>query len=483
MNKENHLKTPLYTALCQYAEENIIHFDVPGHKKRYELGGIYNSDLMKYDANSTKQLDILSNPTGVIAEAEELIADAYHADYAFMLVNGSTFGVIAMIMTACSPRDKIIMPRNVHKSAINGVILSGAIPIFIDAEVDYEYGIANGVTYESVKKAVNEHPDAKALFIINPTYFGAASDLKAIISLCKRKNIAVLADEAHGAHLPFYEEFPDSAIGMGADMSTVSIHKTGGSLTQTSVLLMNERQFKSHQVKTIVNLMQTTSPSYLLMASIDLARNKMVTEGEKIFSKLYTALEEAKNRINKIPGMSCLTRDNINGRGIHDYDETKIVIKVNELGFSGFEVYDLLKNDYNIQTELAETYCVLAVIGIGDTDETIFKLVEALEDISKRFYGKKEPFHVKMTDFFEKPKSVISPREAHYTPKKIVPINEADGDICGEALMIYPPGIPLIIPGERINQKIIEHYWFYVEQNCIVMNDQDEAGYIKILGE
>lgn len=483
MNREKHLKTPLYDALCSYAKQEIIHFDVPGHKKRLPLGGIYSSELMKHDANSTKELDMLSNPTGVIAEAEELIADAYNADYAFMLVNGSTFGVIAMIMAACGPRDKIIMPRNVHKSAINGVILSGATPIFIDPEIDYEYGIANGITYESVKKAIKEHPEAKALFIINPTYFGAVSDLKAIIALCKRKHIAVLADEAHGAHLPFYSEFPDSAIEMGADLSTVSIHKTCGALTQTSVLLLNERYFKYHQIKTVINLMQTTSASYILMSSLDLARKRLVFEGEKIFSELYTILEDAKNKINKIPGLSCLTRDNINGRGIHDYDETKIVIKVNDLGFSGFEIYDLLKKEYGIQTELAETYCILAVVGIGDNKETIDRLVSALEDISRKFYGKRKRFSVKMTDFFEKPKTVISPREAYYAPKKVVPIDESEGEICGEPLMIYPPGIPLIIPGERINKKIIEHYWFYVDQNCVVMNDQEEIGQIKILGE
>lgn len=483
MSRSKHNKTPLYTALCGYSKEKTTHFDVPGHKKNKGLGGIYSNELMAFDANSTKELDMLSNPSGVIAEAEALLADAFNVDYAFMLVNGSTFGVLTMIMSTVGPKEKIIMPRNIHKSAINGVILSGAIPIFIDPEIDFEYGIANAITFNSVKKAIKEHPDVKALFLINPTYFGAVPDLKAIISLCRRKNITVLADEAHGAHFPFYDELPSSACQFGADMTTISLHKTGGSLTQTSVLLLNEYSYKRHQIRSVINLMQTTSASYLLMASIDLARKELVLNGEKIYGELFPVIEEAKQKINNIKGLSCITRDNINGDGIHDYDETKIVIKVNELGLSGFEVYDILKERFHIQMELAETYCVLAIVGIGDTKENIVKLVDALAQLSEENFGKKKPFTVQMKDFFEKPKTVISPREAFYAPKHIVSIDDAVGEICGESLMIYPPGIPLIIPGERVTEKIVEHYWFYVKQNCVVLNDEDDVGHIKILGQ
>lgn len=483
MSKSKHNKTPLYTALEKYALENLTHFDVPGHKKIKSLGGIFSVDLLAFDANSTKELDMLSNPSGIIAEAEELMAEAYGADYAFMLVNGSTFGVQAMIMASVGPKEKIIMPRNVHKSAINGVILSGAIPIFIEPEIDYEYGIANGIDYETVKRTIKENPDVKALLVVNPTYFGAVSDLKSIISLCHRKNITVLVDEAHGAHFPFGSFLPYSSSYYGADLCTVSMHKTGGSLTQSSVLLLNEYHYKRHEIRAVINLMQTTSASYLLMASMDLARRELVLNGERIYDELYEIIMEAKAQINKIDGLSCITSDKIDGKGIFDYDETKIVVKVNELGFSGFEAYDILKNEYNVQMELAETYCVLAVVGIGDNRETIFSLVQALEDLSKKYYKKKPPFTVEMTEFFERPKTVITPRDAFFTPQRLVKIEDAVGEICGESIMIYPPGIPLIIPGERISKNIVKHYWFYVNQNCVMLNDEEDVGFITILGE
>ncbi len=483
---ELHNKTPIYTALDNYSKENIIHFDVPGHKKNKNtpLASAFGERIVSLDANSTKALDMLSNPSGIIRQAEELMADAYGADYAFLLVNGSTFGIISMIMAACDPKDKIIMPRNVHKSAINGIILSGAVPVFIQPEIDTQYGITNGITYESVKNTIRKNPDAKAIFIINPTYFGTVSDLRAIIKLCHRHGIAVLVDEAHGSHFPFHPDFPDGAMALGADMSTVSIHKTGGSLTQSSVLLLNENIIKYERVRTIINLMQTTSASYILLASLDIARKNLVLNGREIFDKLLTLCEKAKAEINKMPGLRAITRDNyVNGREIYDYDETKIVVKVNNLGLTGFEVYDIFKDEYNIQLELAETYSVLAVTGPGDDEESINNLVNAFRDLSNKYYKKKQPFRIPIMEYFIKPKTVILPREAFYSKKRSVYIDEAVGEISGESVMIYPPGIPLVIPGERITDKIIELYKFYIKHRCVIMNDDGNPYFIKVLGE
>lgn len=478
-------KTPLFDALKKYSKSDMTHFDVPGHKKHNnpELSSSFGEKILNMDTNSTRDLDLLGNSAGVILEAENLLASAYDADHAFFLVNGTTSGVQYMILTACSPKDKIIMPRNVHKSAINGVILSGAIPIFIQPEIDDEFGIAHSLTFESVKNTISDHPDAKALMLINPTYFGSTSDLRSIIKYCHRHSIAVLVDEAHGAHFPFHPDFPYSASTLGADMSTVSLHKTGGSLTQSSALLLNEGIFEKHQVRTVINLMQTTSPSYLLMSSLDVARQKLMTQGKAIFSNLLVLVREAKQRISKIPGMLVLSYENVNGAGLYDYDETKIVVKVSGLGLTGFEVYNILKNEYKIQIELAEMHVILAITSIGDDKNTIQKLVDALEDISSRFFGKNDGINIKMLNFNEKPKLVISPREAFYSNKKLIPLQQAEGEISGESVMIYPPGIPLIIPGERITSKIIEHYQFYLKHNCVIAHDEDEHGYIKVLGD
>ena len=488
MNLEKQKLTPIFTALSKYREENIIHFDVPGHKKNKDtfIAKAMGEDIISFDANSTKELDMLSHPVGVILEAEELLAEAYGADNAFMLVNGSTFGVQTMILSACSPKDKIIIPRNVHKSVINAIILSGATPIFIQPEIDYNYGIANGVKVENVKETIKAHPDAKAMFIINPTYFGVASDLRKIIKICHRHNIAVLVDEAHGAHLPFHPYLPDCAMKLGADMSTASLHKTAGSLTQSSALFHNEGLIDINKIRRTINLMQTTSASYLLLASMDIARSNLALKGKKIFADLLKKCAEAKVRLSKVDGISVISEDYIDENdehGIYDFDDTKFVIKVNELGLSGFQVYKILKEEYNIQLELAESYVVLAVVGIGDTNETIDALVSAFEDLSKRFYGKQPPFKIEISHFFEKPKTIILPRDAYFSPKSTMRIDDALGQICGESIMIYPPGIPLIIPGELITEKIISSYNYYMAQNCVVMNDDEEPGIIKVLGE
>ena len=476
---------PLLDALERYAAADITHFDVPGHKKRAspELTAAYGEKMLKMDANSTPELDMLGNPTGVIAEAERLLADAYGADEAFMLVNGSTSGVQYMVLTACRPQDLIIMPRNAHKSAINALILSGARPIFVEPEVDPVYGIAHGVKAESVHKAIHDHPDAKAVFLISPTYFGAVPDLANIVRIAHRHRMPVLVDESHGAHFPFHPDLPVSAMEAGADMSTVSLHKTGGSLTQSSALLLREGFFRRRDVRAVVNLFQTTSTSYLLLSSIDLARRKLATKGREIFGGLLAELVRTKREIAKIPGLSVLTRADAGGPGLFDYDETKIVVRVNELGLTGFEVYDLLRSDYHIQAELAETFVVLFIASLGDDGGTLDRLTEGLRDISRRFYGKRDPFHLPVKNLFESPRAVISPRDAFYGSKKLVPLSRAAGEICADSIMIYPPGIPLAIPGERLTPTIIEHYKFYKSQNCIVINDEENPDYIKVLGE
>lgn len=487
MDMERQKKTPIYSALLEYRNSNIVHFDVPGHKKNKNcfLAQCMGEEIVSFDANSTKALDMLSHPVGIIAEAEELLADAYGADNAFMLVNGSTFGVQAMILSVCSPKDKIIIPRNIHKSVINAIILSGATPVFMQPEIDYNYGIANGVKVETVKKTIKMHPDAKAIFIINPTYFGVASDLRKIIKICHRNNIAVIVDEAHGAHLPFHPYLPDCAMKLGADLSTASLHKTAGSLTQSSALFHNEGIIEYDKVRTTINLMQTTSASYLLLASMDLARSNLALKGKKIFSALLKKCAEAKARLSLVKGVSVITQDYIDENdehGIYDFDDTKFIIKVNELGLSGFEVYEIMKNEYNIQLELAESYVVLAVVGIGDTPESIDKLVLAFEDLSKRFYGKSEPFTIEIADFFEKPKTIVLPRDAYFSPSSTVSIDDAVGQVCAESIMIYPPGIPLIVPGELITKKIVSIYKYYMRQDCCFMSEDENLGFIKVLG-
>jgi arginine decarboxylase len=265
-------KTPLFNAIKKYIDDNVIPFHVPGHKKGRgipELKEYIGELALKMDVNGMEDLDYINNPTGVIYEAENLMADAYKAKNSFFLVNGSTSGVQAMILSTCDPGNKIILPRNAHKSTIGGIILSGAVPVYVQPEINHSLGIAMGVAVNSIKTAIKQQPHAKAVIIINPTYYGTAPDIKSIVNIAHAHDMAVLVDEAHGAHMPFHNDFPISSMEAGGDMSSVSIHKTAGSLTQSSALLLKSNIVTSEKVKQVLNLTYTSSASYLLMCKFD----------------------------------------------------------------------------------------------------------------------------------------------------------------------------------------------------------------------
>ncbi|MDN5304584.1 MAG: arginine decarboxylase [Fusobacteriaceae bacterium] len=478
----NHNVTPLFDALKQFKKDNVIPFDVPGHKAGKglpEFTDYFGKRIMEVDVNSMKQLDNLANPTSVIKEAEELMADAYNADHAFFLINGTTSGVQAMIMSSCNPGDKIILPRNAHKSAVNALILCSAVPIYVQADIRNDLGIVMGVSHKEVEKAIKENPDAKAVFLLNPNYYGAVSELKEIIKIAHEHNMAVLVDEAHGAHLNFHPDFPANATTLGADMAATSLHKTGGSLTQSSVLLLNEGRISKNKVKKILNLTQSTSASYLLMSSLDVARKNLVLNGKERFDKILKHVRYIRNELNKIDGIYAFGKEIIDSNGIADFDESKLGINVAKLGLSGFEVYDILRDDYSIQMELADAYNVLAIISIGDTEENLNKLLEAFKDISKRFKGTK---HIIEHPVLENPEVVLSPREAFYADKENIELDNCVNRISGESIMVYPPGIPIITPGERITQNMINYIKFLKTQDTVFNGAEDpDINYIKVV--
>lgn len=481
----NHNRTPLLSGVSDYANQKITCFDVPGHKQGHyleELSELWGNKILQMDINSSKKVDNLSNPSGIIKESEMLLADAFGADHAFMLVNGSTSGVQYMIMSAINSGDKILLPRNVHKSAINALILIGAKPVFIEPEVDLDYGIAHGISISAIKHALDLHNDVKAILVIHPTYFGATSDLEAIIKVCHSRSIPVLVDQAHGAHFGFHPDLPPSATTLGADLVTISMHKTGGSLTQSSVLFHNEGLICKNKVRSTINLFQTTSASYLLMCSIDLARKKLVLEGHHRLDRLRTLTLAAKHRINTLPGLHCIIQSNYSERpGVHNFDDLKIVINVDGLGVSGFYMYDLLASDYNIQVELAEPHVILAIVSFGDDEASIHTLVTALCDISNKLYTPTTTAPPSTYISLKNPKMLLTPRDAYYHPKRLIHIEEAEGFISGESIMIYPPGIPIIIPGEQITLAIIKHYLYLQSQGILILKDDEDPYQIQIL--
>ncbi len=478
-------RAPLLEALKRYVADAVVPFHVPGHKQGKAagpLGAYLGSRVFAMDVNGMEDLDNICNPIGVIKEAEALLAELYGADDSFFLVNGTSQGVHSMIMNACRPGEEIILPRNAHKSTIGAIILSGAIPVYVQPEIDYTYGIAMGVSVEGIQRAMQKHPYAAAVFIIHPTYYGAISDLKEICRIAHAQDMLVLADEAHGAHLPFHHQLPMSAMSLGADMSAVSLHKTGGSMTQSSALLIRMGpKVQSNHVKSVINLTQTTSASYVLMASLDNARRQLALYGRELVGGALHLARYARDKINEIDGLSAFGKELVGSSGVFDYDETKLSIHVRMLGLSGYVMESILRKEYNIQIELSDLYNIMAMITIGDRKEDLDKLIEALRDIAHKRGVTKEPAAV-LVPF--KPKMVVSPRDAYYSMKKPVRLEDAVGEISGEMIMAYPPGIPAVCPGERITQEVVEYVKALKREHSQLQGTEDPyVDYIRVLGE
>ena len=484
MNLKRQEHTPLLDAIKKYVESEPVPFDVPGHKMgslKTELSDYAGEMLYRLDINAPIGLDNLYHPNGVIKEAEDLFAEAFGADEAIFSVNGTTGGIMTMIVGIIDAKDKIILPRNVHKSIINSLILSGAYPIFVMPDTDPETGIANGVKIDNYIKAMDENPDAKAVFVINPTYFGVTSNIKKLAKEAHERNMIVIADEAHGSHLYFHEDLPLGAMAAGADISSVSLHKTFGSLTQSSAILINKERINVSRIKKVYAMLLSTSPNHILLASIDVARKRMALDGHKLLSNTLDLARKTRERINKIRGFHCLDKSYLDGNGRFDIDETKLVINTSEVGLSGFEIFKLMREVENVQMELGEISELLAIFTIGTTQKDADRLVEGLQKISDKYYDITD---IKTIPHFSYsfPELIVRPREAFHAPSKVISLDDAVGEISAESIMIYPPGIPLAIPGEIITQNAIDLLHFYEKEGGVVLSDSPD-GYIKVLDQ
>lgn len=475
MDEQN--KTPYLDALKSYIKEGISPFDVPGHHMgnvKNDFKALVGNRVYQCDVNAPRGLDNLNHPNGVIKDAQNLMAQAYNADEAYFLINGTTSGILASILSTTGRHDKIILPRNCHKSVINALILSGATPIFVMPELDLELEIANQPSVASYEEAITANPDAKAVFVINPTYFGAVADLKKIVAIAHANNMIVIVDEAHGAHFGFNYYGPYSAMECGADLSAVSLHKTLGALTQASVLLKKGDRVSRDEIKEALAMINTTSPSALLMASLDAARKYMATAGQVQLNDTVNLANYARKEIDRIPGFKACGREHFLKHQVFDYDDTKLVIELDNINLTGFELYNMLRDEYQIQMELAEAYTLLGIIAIGSKKSHIDHLIWALKDISNKYYKEdiKYPKYHYDQNF---PQSRLSPREAYQLDSQRIKLTEAKGYISKESIMVYPPGIPLIIPGEIFNDAIIERILKYKQTGATVLSKYQDG--------
>ena len=435
MSTLDQTKAPILEALQEMKRNRLVPFDVPGHKRgkgNPDLTDFLGEKCLSVDVNSMKMLDNLCHPISVIKEAEELAADAFGAAHAFFMVGGTTSSVQSMVLSVCKQGDKIILPRNVHRSVINIMILCGAIPVYVNPDMNNDLGIALGMKLSAVEKAIQENPDAKAVFINNPTYYGICSNLKGITELAHKHGMKVLVDEAHGTHFYFNKALPMTAMEAGADMAAVSMHKSGGSLTQSSFLLLGPDMSEGY-VRQIINITQTTSGSYLLMSSLDISRRTLALDGQAIFDKVIDMVEYARKEINQIGDYYAYSKEIVNRDSVYDFDITKLSVNTLPVGLAGVEVYDILRDEYDIQTEFGDIGNILAYVSVGDRPRDIERLVSALAEI-RRLYKKDRAGQ--LTAEYINPRVIFSPQDAFYSDKQSLPLRECKDMVCALSILL-----------------------------------------------
>ncbi len=448
----------------------MIPFHTPGHMQGRgmdrALREFLGDNVLAIDLTQIRGLDDLLQPSEAIVEAQALAAEAYGADQSFFLINGSTSGNQVMMMAALDPGQRLALPRNAHKSAMGGLIMSGVEPIWMQPEVDDELHMDHTVTPQTVRATLGAHPDVRAVYVVSPTYYGVCADLEAIAAIAHEHGIPLLVDEAWGPHFRFHPALPLDALAAGADLCINSTHKMLGSLSQTAMLHRKGERVPLDRLTAVVKLFLSTSPNLVLLASLDVARRQMATQGAALLSRTLELAHETRRRLRAIPGIRCFGEELVGRPGVFDFDPTKITITVKELGYTGYEAEEILRRRYNVQCELADLFNCLALFTIGTTPESAERLVYAVAELSREdrpidVFSPSGVLERRLrTGTYALPKIPpirMNPREAFLAPTEGVPFKRSAGRICAEVITPYPPGIPVISPGEEITAEIVSY--------------------------
>lgn len=472
-----HNRAPLFETILNHAKNRVVSFHTPGHKNGRgvdrRLRSFTGRNLYYMDVTVFPEVDSLHDPVGPIKKAQQLMAMAYGVEHSFFLVNGSSVGNMSMLMSACRPGDSVIISRNAHKSTMAGVILSGVWPIWIQPKVDQNLDILFDSSPEQIEEALRLFPEAKAVFVTSPTYNGVAANLVKIKEICRARGKILLVDEAHGPHLKFHKDLPVSAVEAGADMCVQSTHKILSALSQGSVLHVQSDLVDIARVRKIVSMLQTTSPNYLILSSLDAARRQAVLEGERLLERVIRNAEMARKRINKMKNIFSFSRQDIVARG-YDLDVTKLTVNVTKTGLAGQEIEDILAEKYNVQVDAADLFNLIAIMGIGSDKSDVDRLVDALSDIDDKYRGVAQNWVLQIPELTTE--MVMNPRDVFLLHKsKRVPLSKAVGQISAQTLTPYPPGIPVLIPGERITREIVNYLSDLSDKDIRVVGQEGDA--------
>jgi arginine decarboxylase len=481
-------KAPYFQALLDYVDAGVLPFHTPGHIQGHGMDLAFREfvgdNICAIDLTPMPGLDDLLQPTDAVKEAQELAAEAWGADHTFFLINGSTSGNQCMMMTAVNPGDKIAVPRNSHKSMLGGLVMSGAVPIYMQPEVDEELRMDHCVTPETVARALEEHPDLAAVYLVSPTYYGVAADLASIERIAHGAGKLLLVDEAWGPHFHFHPQLPLSATTAGVDLCINSTHKMLSAFSQCAMLHQKGERVRLDRLASVLKMFLSTSPNLPMLASLDVARRQMATHGTALLSYVIELAQETRARLNAIPGVYCFGEELRGRKGVFDLDPTKLAVTVKGLGYTGYEASEILRRRYNLQVELADLFNVVALFTIGTTREAADRFVSAFEEMA---------LDDRPLDIFA-PSGILEqrvrrgtfrlpaippmrmiPRDAFLAETEPVKFRESKGRICAETLTPYPPGIPVIAPGEEITAEIIDYLRLELKAGVRIQGPYDDA--------
>ena len=467
---------PLVSALAAAARRPDAAFHTPGHKRGQsapaDLVDLLGKLVFQADLPELPDLDNLFAPEGAIAQAQLLAAAAFGAEQTWFLANGSTSGIEAAVLATCNPGDRLILPRNVHQSAIAALILAGAVPIFVLPEYDPDWDIAHPPTPAAIEQVLHNHPDAKAVLIVSPTYHGVCADVKAIAQRVHQFNLPLLVDEAHGAHFAFHPDLPPAALAMGADLAVQSTHKTLSAFTQAAMLHMQGVRIDRARLAAALRLVQSTSPSYLLLASLDAARQQMALHGQTLLDRTLKLANRAHRELSQIPGLRILHPTEVTNA----IDRTRLTVGVANLGLTGFEADEQLLA-MGVAAELPAMLHLTFILSIGTADREIDRLVQGWRQLASRL-GTNPRLRLNLPPL---PFAPLTPRDAFFAERESVSIAAAIDRISAEIVCPYPPGIPLLLPGEQITREAIDYLQQVIDAGGIVTGCDVDRGTVQVV--
>lgn len=451
------ISMPLIEAMLQYKSENVYPLHTPGHKGGRGMQRLLRQELgasVQMDVSLMSELDDIHEPKTYIKDAQELAAQTYGSDACFWAVNGTSQAIHAMLLTALNPGEKLLLPRNAHRSVAGGLVLGGIEAVYLQPEYQSEFGIQMQVTVQQIEAALAQDSKIKAVLLTSPNYYGVAADVRAIADCCHAHNAVLLVDEAHGPHLGFSELLPPSALQCGADACAQSTHKILGAMTQCSMLHVQGARLDLQRAADVMSILTTTSPNYLLMASLDAARAQVQVYGKEMAAAAVQAAAKLRSLCATYSGLRVMETADCGGLQL---DSTKVTVNFAAWGYTGVEVGELFR-EARVAVELVDAYNVLFLVTYADVttdyDEALARIAAVLNKMQAQ---KRAPLQLAAAAKVPQTQAVLPLRDVFYRAKKAVPLAQAAGKICGEQVSFYPPGIPVLLPGELVTEEIIAY--------------------------